>query len=287
MYLLVLISLLLACGSYETPGVAKDSFTVVSWNTKHLGRKTFDNTRAVKMLLSESPDLIMLQEVNTNESGKVALDLMTNSLNASGKKYCQALSFIPSDSRERYAMLWNSEVLQYVTTKGEVIEGCPRFAVTLPLLNKKAEKIVREPSFAVFMQKTTKKKFLVSTVHLVPTAKNPEEEIPFLAESFPGKGEMFANLPMLIAGDFNLELRHPSYRSFFNNGFVSVLPKGLKTSLKMKQKAYNEEYDQMLVKNLNCKNGRGTDMYAIFPELTEKETYYTLSDHRPIVADCN
>ncbi len=271
--LLPLVFLVSASNSYA-------SFTMVTYNAKHLGRKNLDIMRFANML--SGADFAAIQEVNTGEAGAKAVAQVAQELeNATHAKFCFALSEIPSDASERYAALWREDRLSYVTQSGKELTECPKFAITLRLGAKHADKILREPAVGTFKEKSTGAKFWIGIVHLVPTAKHPENEIEPLFDtmaSLPGK---FAKILM---GDFNLAADHKSLMAASTRGFEAALAGEIKTSLKAKIKGFSKAYDNIFYRDCGISDARVANPYEKHPDLTPQQVYQQLSDHAPVFA---
>lgn len=256
---------------------------VGSWNTKHLGRKSFDYKSAVKLL--KDFDVVALQEVNKSRSGAKALAQLKMALSGATKeKWCSALSLVPTGSRERYGYLWKNGRLSWVKSKsGKVLLDCSDNHLTAQLVPFHQSKIVREPSLAIFKSKLSNYKFKLASVHLVPTKKTPEREVPFLFDALKPAG-----VPVIVAGDFNLSADSVAFHGVRKKGWINVFAGGVKTSLKMKKKMLNKAYDNFWVfdrgyGSAGCKRSIGVkNTYRIFSHLPIKHVYNKISDHAPI-----
>lgn len=257
------------------------SISISSWNTKHFGRKSFDYKSAVKLISKH--DVIALQEVNKSQSGEDALMKLRVLLEKSTKeKWCSALSDVPTGSRERYAYIWKEKKVAYIKN-GKIINKCKQGNFIVSLADKYQKYIVREPAIAAFQIKSNKEIFRFATVHLVPTKKNPENEVPFLFNSFKNLEEW----PLIVSGDFNLSSGHQVFDQIKKNGWVNIFSSNEKTSLKMKTRILNKAYDNLWVfnnrKSVKCEVISGIqNTYTSFPNLTMKHVYYKISDHVPI-----
>lgn len=260
-----------------SPPAGPATLTIVSWNAKHLGRSHQDMTSAATLFVGA--DVVTLQEVNKSESGKRALQQMAAKLREKiGEKVCLALSEIPSGAAERYAYLWRNSKMAYVKVDGSVQEDCPDTALTIRLGVKNASQIVREPAYGTFLLKANRAKFVFASIHLVPSGKKPQLEVPPLFDTFKD-----VEGPIVVAGDFNLDSAHSSFAAAKNLGFKPAMV-GVKTSLKMKKRQLNKPYDNFWVKNVNLKNPKVIDLYQAFPKMSAKEIYKNISDHSPISA---
>lgn len=288
---LLVASQLGGCPKHAVPAKANsvvEPVDVVSWNLKHLGRASQDIEAVARTLALVQPEIIALQEVNTTPSGtEAAWRLVTLLAEKTKTRFCLGLSVVPSEGRERYAILWKESVFSYVTTSGAVKPACEKFAFTLPLFIRTAEKIVREPAFATLQHKLTARKIIIASVHLVPSGKSPQDEVGPAFEALPVKGETNFNIPIALMGDFNLSAKHPAFAPALQAGFTPVLPHDLKTSLKMKRKEYNKPYDNFFVRGTHCKGVGIIDVYALFAEMDARTIYNNLSDHAPIHMTCD
>lgn len=256
---------------------ARGQLTVVSWNTKHLGRKNFDSTAVAGLF--EHADILTFQEVNTSKSGQGALKEIATQLSLrSGEKICWALSEIPTEANERYGYLWKNSKISYIKTNGQVLEDCPSSALTIRLGVKNAQKIVREPSYGVFRLKANGARFVLASIHLVPASKGPEKEVPALFETLRNE-----SLPVIVAGDFNLNATHSVYFVARQDGYQPALV-GVKTSLKKSERSLSRPYDNFWYRGLGLSQVQVLNLYELFPNMNKDDIYNNLSDHCPIVA---
>jgi deoxyribonuclease-1-like protein len=256
-------------------------FRLTTYNTKHLGRGSLDPEKLAAMLIGS--DLVAMQEVNTGDGGAKAVAKIAEILGQAEKaKFCLAVSEIPTDAKERYAVLWREDKISYVTQDGKEITECPKFAITLRLGAKHADKIIREPAVGTFKEKSTSAKFVFATIHLIPTAKHPETEVEPLfdtMDTLPGK------YAKIIVGDFNLGSNSPSFVAATRRGFNSALGGEVKTSLKLKTKDFSQAYDNIFFRGCQVTNVSVVNPYEKFPALSPSQVYRQLSDHAPVTAN--
>lgn len=252
-----------------------NKFTVISWNVKKMGHKNLDVER-IAMLLSDA-DLITFQEVNKGGPGQDAVRKIM-ALLSTREKMCWALSDPPSGALERYAYIWKNKKIAYVKTDGSILEDCTSSAVEVALDVKAADKIIREPALGTFYDKTAKRKFTFASIHLVPTQKRPQDEVPPLFESFDG----YAG-PLIIAGDFNLRPWHESFMIARQMKFLPALKLDL-TSLKSAKRELNAPYDNFWYRELKLESKVVINLYDAFPNVPEEDIFNKISDHCPIKA---
>lgn len=272
---------LLVAVSFFYASSAAGEVRLTTWNLKHLGRVSQDLPRVAELLTDS--DIVLIQEVNTTKSGATTLSKLALLVGGkTGIKFCVALSEVPTDAKERYGVLYREDRISYVTTNGEVLAGCPPYAITLRLGVKGAEKIVREPAVGFFKEKKTGAKFLVSTVHAVPKAKKPEREIPHV---FDAAEEVAGKFPVIVGGDFNLSCSHSAFSGALARGFKPAIPCEVKTSLKQKERAYSQPYDNIFVRGGVIKSGSVIDVFSRFEKLSPQEIYKQISDHAPVTVE--
>jgi deoxyribonuclease-1-like protein len=257
----------------------KPTLTIASWNMKHLGRKN-QNTELAAGLLRKA-DLITLQEVNSSESGQEALMRLATQLRrmTPTDRICVGLSELPSGGRERYGYLWKDARVAYVKASGEVMETCPSSALTIRLEKKNASKIIREPAYGTFYSRPTKTKFVLASIHLVPSGKKPQLEVPPLFDSMKS-----AESPIIVAGDYNLDSGHSAFAPARTAGFRAAFI-GTKTSLKSKKRELSKPYDNFWYRGVELRSATVVNLYTSLPKLAQNEIYDSISDHCPIVGE--
>jgi hypothetical protein len=253
------------------------SLTIASWNVKHLGRNSFDFSTA---RLLDSADIVTFQEVNAGISGQSALQQLAAGMNArTGEKICMGLSEIPTDAQERYAYLWKDKRVAYVKADGQIMGTCPASAITLRLGVRHADEIAREPAFGTFYFRPVAQQFVFASIHLRPSGKKPQLEVPPLFSTFEA-----IRIPLIIAGDYNLDSTHSAFQDALTMGFQPAM-RGVKTSLKMKKRELNKPYDNFWYRQISMTRASVLDLYRIFPEMDARAIYNDISDHSPIVGE--
>ncbi|MGE0764459.1 MAG: endonuclease/exonuclease/phosphatase family protein [Bdellovibrionales bacterium] len=255
------------------------TMTVMSWNVKHLGRELFNSAQASPLLADA--DIVTFQEVNASETGLHALTNIARHLSdLTHERICIGLSQIPSDDRERYAYIWRNSRVAYVKTDGEIVYDCPNSAITIRLGVRNAAKIVREPALGTFYFKPAAKQFVLASIHLIPTAKKPKNEVEPLFDTFRS-----VQHPLIVAGDYNLGPSHRVFKGVMGLGFQGALAPGMKTSLRRKQRTLSKAYDNFWFRNIQLAGPpRVLNLYDIFTEKNRRDIYDNFSDHCPIIA---
>ena len=206
-------------------------------------------------------DILVIQEVSTSDFGAKAIAMLADELNRTGTKWDYIVSDKTSgDGSERYAILWKTSVVSYIVRPNSGLE------FTLSSL------MDREPYHAQL--KIKGKNLNIYSFHLVPTAKNPENE----AKLVEAHASVFDKEYSILSGDFNLG------HKVLDNHFEGIMSlkhqiEG-KTSLKMKVKDgnyYAEEYDNIYTgKKIKVNKSAIIDFVKNIGDLTEARK---LSDH--------
>ncbi len=259
------------------PSGGSKKLKMISWNVKRLGRESFD---LASTTLLDSADVITFQEVNKSDSGLEALKQIARGMSERLKeKICMGLSEVPSEARERFAYLWKDLRLAYVKADGTVLESCPSTAITIRLGVRYADKINREPAFGTFFFRPTARQFVLASVHLLPSGKKPQLEVPHLFQTFEA-----ISVPLVVAGDYNLDSTHSAFKAARQLRFEPAL-RGAKTSLKMKKRELSKPYDNFWYRDLNLTRAGVIDLYKAFPQMEARTIYNNISDHSPIVGE--
>lgn len=224
------------------------SQAIMSWNIQDLGRAKYNRELVddIGVVICESGvDIVAIQELVTSKWADKCMDVLAEE---TGYEYVLSPKTSGSGT-EKYAFMWSDEV--------ELIESY--------LDDCLEDKMSREPFIAKFVYNNDT--IILRQVHLVPTNKNPEEEVNLLNYT-----------DGLICGDFNLECTHQSY-CFLSQGFNST-PCDEGTTLGRDNKPTNNNYDHFFVeKSLNFEY-RGVYLY-------EHEDMRSLSDHLPLIIKIN
>lgn len=258
----------------------KFAITVMSWNMKHLGRKKQNTAEVAKMV--QDADILTLQEVNTKEEGLGALMQLASELRklVPSERVCVGLSVIPSDGDERYAYIWKDSRIAYVKTNGEVMETCPSSAITIPTVEKNKDLIVREPAIGTFRARAALLNFTLVSIHLRPSGKKPQLEVPPLFEAVKEiRG------PVIVAGDYNLDSGHSAFDSARDVGFTAAFYRQ-KTSLQKKRRELSKPYDNFWFRGVALQNQPMVlNLFEKLPDMEAAEIFNNISDHCPIVGE--
>ena len=262
----------LSAGPSDAP---EKKLVVMSWNIKHLGRKSLDPDTASSFL--QEADIITLQEVNKSSSGNSALQAIAASLaKRLGKKICWGLSEVPSEDSERYAYLWRDTAVAYVKSDGSILPTCPATALTIRLGSKHHRSIRREPAYGLFYSRHQEKKFVLASIHLVPTKKKPQLEVEPLFDTFSEEP-----IPVIVAGDYNLDSSHPAFFAARKRGFLPAMAQ-VKTSLKRKKRELGKAYDNFWSRGALLHSSKVVNLFKVLPDRSVSSIYNDISDHCPI-----
>ena len=223
------------------------SQTILSWNIQNLGETKFKKdsviTHISNVIKSSGADIVAIQEVVTSSYGDSCIIKIAKIIN-----YNYTISSKTTGAgSERYAYLY-SKTIKLNWSK---------------LDTSLQDSIDREPFMASF--KINKKDIIIRQVHLVPTNKNPKEEVE----------DLYCYKDGIICGDFNLTCNHIIFiplLKIYNSPFC-----GKGTTLKRDGSVGENNYDHFLVDKT----------YKILESkvfiYTYKGNRNTLSDHLPIL----
>ena len=227
------------------------SQTILSWNIQNLGETKYKKDSVIaqitNVIKSSKADIVAIQEVITGPYGDSCIIKISKLLN-----YNYTISArTTGDGAERYAFLY----------KKDITLNWSKLDVNLQ------DSLNREPFMASF--KYNKKDVVVRQVHLVPTSKNPQQEVE----------DLYCYKDGIICGDFNLTCKHLIYIPLLKS-FNSPLC-GQGTSLKRDGSVSENNYDHFLVdKTYKIVESK----VFIYPYKGNKNT---LSDHLPILIKLN
>ncbi|MEZ4887321.1 MAG: endonuclease/exonuclease/phosphatase family protein [Chitinophagales bacterium] len=254
--------------------VSADSFKMLTWNIRDLGKTKDDNEiRTIAYVLNDY-DLIAIQEVVAKDPGGAqAVAQIVDDLNRMGSKWDYQISD-PTRSpssyiSERYAFIWRTSKIE---------------AIGRAFLDSELQSICdREPFIGQFKVKNSAKPFFVINFHSRPHNKNPEGEIKYF-DQYP---QRVGSETVFIAGDFNLDENHPVWSSLYENGFTSCLTNSPTT---LKQKCVNGNFLNHAIDNIYFNQSLITLLDAgrvnFVGECEQVEEARNISDHLPVFLHC-
>lgn len=252
-----------------------DCYTLMSHNAGNFGKSKSSETIFEMTKLYQDVDLLVLQEVNTKQSGAKAVSRLADELNQTGSKWDYTVSdSTGGKATERYAFLWKTNRI-YLKKNGKKIN----------LFENLKDSITRVPGSAIFsLEKDEKDQsrfdLEIISIHLEPTAKHPEKEIKIILEN---GAEYFGKPDQIILGDFNLSFKKMEEVFRKETGFFHNIEG--KTSLKMKMDTLaldylSEEYDNIYTKGAIKVYQSG--ILDFVPFVKNYEEAKKISDHLPV-----
>ena len=186
--------------------LSAQSFTLLSWNIRDLGKSKDDTEIQFMAQLIHDYDIIAIQEIVAGYGGSQAVARLADAMNRKGGNWDYRISDPTKGSpyqKERYAYIWNRKKIKLV--------GRPWLEADL------ADLITREPYLARFQLLETKQKFIVLNFHSIPYNKQPEREAKYL-KYLPG---IYDDETILFAGDYNMPDDHTVFNPLKKLGEVS------------------------------------------------------------------
>lgn len=250
----------------------KDAKMISSWNLKDFGSSKSDEVIDFMAKVLRKSNIVLAQEITTKEGGAQAVARLQDALNRKGKKWDALISDNTepnSPGVERYTMFYDSSI----TTNRKKAH----------LVTDLQEAIDREPFTTKFV--IDGHELDVFTVHLVPTAKKPIEEVKALVQSH----EISLATNAIVAGDFNLGSKKTN-KYFKSIGYTAQINQ--KTSIKRTVNAKGEyllnQYDNIYTKGQMkvCASGVIDFVAEAYSPVTKKQLteVYKVSDHLVVYA---
>ena len=243
-------------------GISVAQTKIVSWNIQNFGSQKSPYISLIASLLHDV-DIVMIQEVQIDNDGRLAIELLKTELEKSSIEWTSVISKpTHGQGTECYAYLWKSK---------KIILNQAWLEMSLDSL------IDREPFLARF--KIGKKSILLANFHAVPRKKMPWLEIAELdlLDKFYKKDNL------IIAGDFNLEASNRAFDELKMDGFNPALL-NIRSTIKMEEQEgvkFAHEYDNFIFEKDEftiLKSGR-IDFTSHFINLKEARK---VSDHLPV-----
>lgn len=245
---------------------AVEQVRLVTWNLYNFGQSKDAGEIAFMADLLRDYDVVAIQEVSTGPAGPDAVARLADALSRTGFAWDYAVSDPTSgEGSERYAYLWKPSRVQ--------LQGRPWLEPSL------ADPIDREPYMARFRAGPSGRTFLAASLHAVPTAKRPADEVVLLDDLT----RLYPDDHLLIFGDFNLAESHYAFDELKAAGFAPVLvdqPTSLRRQRRDGRHLANE-YDNIFYEPGELRPARSgvIDFTTGFPTLKEART---ISDHLPV-----
>lgn len=244
---------------------------LVTWNLYNFGQSKNDREIAFMAETLRDADLVAIQEVSTGPAGAQAVARLDAELDRKGFAWDYRVSDPTSgDGSERYAFLWKPSRVRLV---GQAW-----------LEKSLGRAIDREPFCARFEHRRSKQRFLVASLHAVPTSKDPEHEIRRLDDLH----RRYESDHVIILGDFNLDEDDEAFDELRGLGYAQVLD-DQPTSLRRKRRSGPQghlasEYDNIFFEASPLKASRAgvLDFTASFDDLKAARR---ISDHLPVYID--
>ena len=204
--------------------VIGQSFSLLTWNIRDLGQTKNDWELFEMASIMKSHDVIAIQEVVAKHPGGAkAVAKLAELLNRMGNRWDFRISD-PTQSpnsylSERYAFIWKTSSIRLM--------GRPHLDKAL------AHLCHREPYIGQFQEKRSGQVFFLVNFHSRRFDQGPEKEIRHFSQ-YPAQ---FAEAPVIIAGDFNLDEQHPVWSKLYDQSYTSAISRS-PTTLKRKCNLY-------------------------------------------------
>ncbi|HEX6995256.1 MAG TPA: endonuclease/exonuclease/phosphatase family protein [Gammaproteobacteria bacterium] len=246
--------------------------TLASWNIRHLGHGEHKSFPLLgEVVRAGEFDFLAVQEAMTDdgvEKLRAAIE------HATGARW-EAMSSHDigrSTYKEKYAFLWNTDVIEYVDGAVVYLDVTDRFA--------------REPYSARFRIRESGETFVAATVHILHGRRDSDRtpEVEALAEYWRWLQEVYADdaARILLAGDFNLRPAHPAWAALRAHA-EPVIVDGA-TTLSSIDGRFANLYDNIFVpldRDLRVV-AAGILAFPAVLGLTHEDARLRVSDHAPV-----
>lgn len=240
--------------------------SIASFNIKHYGWNNGKDVNAVASIVSEF-DLVAIQELmDENE-----LSQLERLLEKKTNIEWHSMASHPigrSRYKEQYGFIWNDKI-EYETGAVVYIDDRDIFE--------------REPMSLQFRSKKTGQRFALGSVHIVfgDSVSDREQEIKALSNYWDWLGEVYPDVPRIVAGDFNLPPDHDYFYDLRKK--ANPVIKSGKTTLSSTDNRYASLYDNLFVEKKGLKvNEFGIYQFPEYLDMTHKEAKDKVSDHVPV-----
>ena len=255
-----------ASASDAPASTVKETVNLITWNLLNFGKSKDDEEMAFIADLLRDYDVVALQEINTGPDGAQAVARLDAELDRRGAQWDYVVSD-PTTGKgsERYAYLWKPSRVRLL--------GRAWLEATL------ADDLDREPYLARFETLRSRQQMLVASLHAVPRAKRPADEVALLDELH----RLYGDDHLLILGDFNLSQKHRAWDELKAAGYQPVIV-DQKTSIRMRRKDGQHlanEYDNIFYEPAALRAGPAgvVDFTSEFRTLRQARE---ISDHLPV-----
>lgn len=246
--------------------MAFSDISIASFNIKHYGWNNGKDVNAVAHIVSQF-DIVAIQEL-MDEEELTRLEKILESKTGMNWESMASHPMGRTRYKEQYGFIWNENV-SYETGAVVYIDDRDVFE--------------REPMSLQFKSNKTGNSFALASVHVVfgDSVSDREHEIKALSSYWDWLGDVYPDIPRVLAGDFNLPPDHDYFLSLINKA-RPLITSG-KTTLSATDNRYASLYDNLFIE----KEGLQINQYGIyqFPEyldMTHEVARGTVSDHAPV-----
>ncbi len=243
-----------------------ETVKLITWNLLNFGKSKDDQEMAFIAEVLRDYDVVAVQEVNTGPDGAQAVARLDDELDRRGAQWDYVVSDATTGTgSERYAYLWKPSHVRLL--------GRAWLEAAL------ADDLDREPYLARFETLQTRQQMLVASLHAVPRAKRPADEVALLDTLH----RLYEADHLLILGDFNLSQKHQAWDELKAVGYQPAIV-DQKTSLRRKRtdgQHLANEYDNIFYEPAFLQVGASgvVDFTGEFRTLKQART---ISDHLPV-----
>ena len=245
---------------------AHADISIASFNIKHLGWNNGKDLNALNKIISQF-DLVAIQEL-MDEIELIKLEKLLEK--ETGLEWSSMASHPVGRSRykEQYGFIWNENV-SYETGAVVYIDDRDVFE--------------REPMSLQFKSNITGKSFVLASLHVVfgDSVSDREYEIKALSSYWDWLGDVYPDVPRILAGDFNLPPSH-AYFKLLRDKSKPLITSG-KTTISKTEGRYVSLYDNLFIEKDGFDiSGYGIYKFPKYLKMSHEVAHKTVSDHVPV-----
>lgn len=261
--ILALLGTMLGAGMVQAGDIV-----VASWNIQRLGHGEQKSFPALAAIASKA-DLLAIQEV-MNEEGLMRLVGALEEHTGESWGHLVSHAIGSSNYKEMYAFLWRESAVEYSGGAVVYLDHHDHF--------------IREPFSATFTSRIDGTQLALSTIHVLfgKSVSDRLPEIQQLDDYFVWLQETYPGMPLVLAGDFNLDSDHPAWAPLKAHA-QPLITQGA-TTLSEIDGRYANRYDNLWVEHGTALPIRDAGIIE-FPKLlgwSHSKSRRHVSDHAPI-----
>ncbi|MGP9551822.1 endonuclease/exonuclease/phosphatase family protein [Halomonas sp. AOP42-D1-22] len=244
------------------PVAAFATVSVASFNIQNLGWQNSKDYKTVALITS-SFDVVAVQEV-MNEEGAERLHRALEKVSGEAWSYMMSHLIGRGSYKEAYAIYSRDSAARYLD--GAVVYLDP------------------EDTFARYQSVRTGDVFALANLHVLYGNRVSDRlpEIDYLASYWEWLKEIYPDTPIILAGDFNLDVGHEGFTALLDQSARLAIEDQGSTTISPINGRYANNYDHIFVSPSVNVTSNGVLRFPQWLGMTHEEARETVSDHVPV-----